>query len=107
VKLFLVGGFLGSGKTTFSKALGKKLQVKKIMPSPTFTLMRSYDAKLGNKKITLYHLDFYRNNKFREISTLGITEVWGKKNTITLIEWADKFLQRLPKKTRLIYFSHE
>lgn len=100
-------GPLGSGKTTFAKALGKKLKVKKIMSSPTFTLLRTYDAKLNSRKITLYHLDFYRNKTFKEISALGIAESWGKKNTLTLIEWADKFKKHLPEKTKLIYFNHE
>ncbi len=98
-------GPLGAGKTTFAKALGKCLGVKKNMPSPTFVLMHQYQAKLINplpKKIQLYHLDWYRTKTFREIEALGIKEFWGQKNILTVIEWADKFKSHLPKKTRII-----
>jgi tRNA threonylcarbamoyladenosine biosynthesis protein TsaE len=104
-------GPLGAGKTTFAKALGKSLGVEKIMPSPTFVLMHTYQARLldplaARKKIQFFHLDWYRAKTFREIEALGIKEFWGKKNTLTVIEWADKFRSHLPKKTKIIEFRH-
>jgi tRNA threonylcarbamoyladenosine biosynthesis protein TsaE len=102
-------GNLGAGKTAFAKALGKNLSITKTMPSPTFALMHSYAAKLPNAKVgqknsVLYHLDFYRVKTFSEIKALGVEEFWGKKGTITVIEWADKFIKKLPKKTRYLKF---
>lgn len=100
-------GPLGSGKTTFAKALAKLMKVKKKVTSPTFTLMHAFPARLPNKKpITFYHLDLYRTKSFREAKALGITEIWGKKNTVTLIEWADKIKKHLPKKTIYLQFHH-
>lgn len=100
-------GPLGSGKTVFAKALAKGLKVRQKVASPTFTLMHPFPARLANKKpITLYHLDLYRTKTFREVKALGITEAWGKKNTVTLIEWADKIRKYLPKKTFYIQFRH-
>ena len=100
-------GALGSGKTAFAKALGKALLVKKVMPSPTFVLMHKYSARLPGslKKIYLFHLDLYRLSNFKEVRALGIEEIWGKKNSITIIEWADKFSKKLPKKTKIIAFQ--
>lgn len=101
-------GPLGAGKTTFAKALGKKLKVKNKITSPTFNLMSVFPARtLKNQLVMLYHLDLYRTKNYREVKALGITETWGKKNTVTIIEWADKIKKHLPKKTFFLYFHHE
>jgi len=94
-------GPLGAGKTTFAQHLGKKLKVKQRMPSPTFTIMHNFPATIpiSRKKITLYHLDLYRTKNFREVKALGITEIWGAPESITIIEWANKIKRYLPKKT--------
>jgi tRNA threonylcarbamoyladenosine biosynthesis protein TsaE len=98
-------GELGSGKTTFTKHLAKYLKIKHTVTSPTFVVMNMFPGKLRpGKKITLYHLDLYRTKNFREVSALGIEEFWGKKGTVTVIEWADKIKKRLPKNTYYIYF---
>jgi tRNA threonylcarbamoyladenosine biosynthesis protein TsaE len=99
-------GPLGSGKTTFTKALGKALKVKHPITSPTFTLMHVFPAKLASKKpIIFYHLDLYRTKSFREVKALGLTEIWGNKDVVTVIEWADKIKKHLPKRTFFIYFE--
>ena len=101
-------GPLGSGKTTFTKALAKALKVRNKVTSPTFTLMHVFEAKLrGSKPGALYHLDLYRTKNFREVSALGLTEIWTKPGIVTVIEWADKIKKHLPKKTTFLYFSHE
>lgn len=53
----LLKGDLGAGKTTFTKALGKALGVKKVINSPTFTILKSY--KMKDQRM-LYHIDAYR-----------------------------------------------
>lgn len=100
-------GPLGAGKTTFVKALGKQLGIRHKITSPTFTLMHVFPVKLPKRRGLIYHLDLYRTKNFRETYSLGITETWGRPGTITVIEWADKILKKLPKKTRYLYFSHE
>lgn len=107
-EVFALIGPLGSGKTAFARALGKQLKVRQKMTSPTFTLLHIFPAILGQKKhaVTLFHLDLYRLKNFREVKTLGLPEIWGKKNTVTLIEWANKIKKYLPKKTIFLHFSH-
>ncbi len=93
-------GDLGSGKTTFTKALGKALGVKQTITSPTFVLMQHYKTKLKTKSgqpIWLYHLDLYRTKSFFEVKDLGLTEIWKNNQTITVIEWAEKISKHLPK----------
>ncbi len=106
-EIFGLVGPLGSGKTAFAQALGKHLNVKHKITSPTFTLLHSFPARLKNKKgVLLYHLDLYRTKNFKEIRALGLTEFWGKPQSVTLIEWADKIFKHLPKKTKIIVFKH-
>lgn len=100
-------GELGSGKTTFTKALGKALGIKTTITSPTFVLMQEYKTTKTSKKNTplwLYHLDLYRTKNFNEIKTLGIEEIWNRPETITVIEWADKITSDLPPKTITLKF---
>jgi tRNA threonylcarbamoyladenosine biosynthesis protein TsaE len=99
-------GPLGAGKTTFVKALAKQLKVRPAVTSPTFTFLHRYTARLGKKKVSLYHLDLYRAKNFREAKLLGLEEFWGDPKTITAIEWADKIKKHLPKKTKIIKFTN-
>ena len=48
-------GDLAAGKTTFTKGIGKALNVKGVVNSPTFNILKIYE---GDK--TLYHIDAYR-----------------------------------------------
>lgn len=100
-------GDLGSGKTTFTKALAKTLGVKRPITSPTYILLQEFQGLLpqSKKPLTLYHLDLYRTNSFAECEHLGLTEFWGMPKTLTVIEWADKILEYLPKKTIIIRLS--
>lgn len=103
--LALVGP-LGSGKTTFTKALAKQLKIRGHVTSPTFIIMNRYAARVQGKPVWFYHLDLYRTKNFRETAALGIQEIWGKPETIAIIEWADKIKSHLPKKTITVTFSH-
>ncbi len=106
-EIFALNGPLGSGKTTFVKALGKLLKIKNQITSPTFILMQAFPFKLkGKKELWLYHLDLYRTKNFKEVKALGLLETWGKPNTVTVIEWADKIKKHLPKNTTVIDFKH-
>jgi tRNA threonylcarbamoyladenosine biosynthesis protein TsaE len=100
-------GPLGSGKTTFTKALAKQLKVRDTVSSPTFVIMNQYRAKLDKQLLHLLHLDLYRTKTLAEVKALGLMEAWGKPDTVTVIEWADKIKRVLPKKTIVIQFRHE
>ena len=106
-EVFALNGPLGSGKTTFVKALGKSLKIRNKITSPTFILLQGFDFKLGSKKFALYHLDLYRIKNFKEAKALGLKEFWGQPNTVTFIEWADKIKKHLPSKTIRLEFKHK
>jgi len=52
----LLDGDLSAGKTTFTKGIGQALGVKRVINSPTFTIVKGYQG--DNTK--LYHMDLYR-----------------------------------------------
>jgi tRNA threonylcarbamoyladenosine biosynthesis protein TsaE len=104
-EIFALVGSLGSGKTTFVQALGRELKIKNKITSPTFILLQAFLFKSKSKKsVWLYHLDLYRTKNFREVKALGLLEVWGRPDTVTVIEWADKIKKHLPKETKIIKF---
>lgn len=104
-EIFALVGELGAGKTTFVKKLGKALKIRHNITSPTFILLQAFEFKLKAKKLLLYHLDLYRTKNFKEVQALGLSEFWGKPNTVTFIEWADKIKKHLPTKTKVIEFK--
>lgn len=103
-EIFALIGTLGSGKTTFTKALAKNLKIKHHVTSPTFVLMNRYKFQKNKNPFWLFHLDIYRLKKYQDVKALGLEEIWRNKDSVVVIEWADKILRHLPKKTKKIYF---
>jgi tRNA threonylcarbamoyladenosine biosynthesis protein TsaE len=92
-KFFLFYGELGSGKTTFIKALCKKLKVIDNVTSPSFSIINEYHTK-DNKII--YHFDFYRIKQLEEVFDLGYEEYFYCDN-YCFIEWPEKIEEILPE----------
>lgn len=93
-------GDLGSGKTVFVKGAAKALGIKDLITSPTFNIVQIY---LNKKK--LYHFDLYRLNCIEDLENIGYEDYFNKDGII-FIEWADKFLEIIPKNNYLIYFQY-
>lgn len=106
-EILALTGPLGSGKTTFAQYLAKNLKIKDTVTSPTFVIMNRYEGILKKKQIFLFHLDLYRVHDFEEVKALGITEAWGRPDTVTVIEWADKIRHHLPESTKFYNFTSE
>ena len=74
-------GDLGAGKTTFVRGLAKGLEIKEVVQSPTFNIMKIYLK--GNRP--LIHIDAYR---LADLDTdIGLDEFIGFETGITMIEW--------------------
>jgi len=83
-------GDLGSGKTVFTKGLAASLGIEEVITSPTFNIIKEYDAG----ELPLYHMDVYRLNG--DVSNLGLEEYYNKGG-IVVIEWADTIRDYLPE----------
>lgn len=87
-------GELGSGKTTFTKGVGKGLGVKdsRHINSPSFVLIKEYKGRFP-----LYHLDLYRLDSLQDIEDIAVEEyIYG--DGVAIIEWAERIKGILPKK---------
>ena len=82
--IICLNGELGSGKTVFTKGIGKYLGIKRTINSPTFTIMKIYDTQnpIINK---LYHLDVYRLDNSESDFEL---EEYFYLDGLTVIEWS-------------------
>ena len=83
-------GELGAGKTCFIQGISLGLKVKDYVTSPSFTIINEYQGK-----IPIYHFDLFRLNA-EEIFELGYEEYFYGEG-LTVIEWAEKIEQFLPK----------
>ena len=84
-----LGGDLGAGKTTWTKAFGKELGVKGVINSPTFTIMKSYTQGDGKP---LFHIDAYRLEGLNQ--DLGFEDCFD--DGICVIEWSHFIEDQIP-----------
>lgn len=102
-RIFAFFGDLGSGKTTFIKALCNELDVIDIVSSPTFSLINEYRNEAGD---TIYHMDFYRINSVNEALDIGI-EDYLTANHYCFIEWPEKIENLLPNQTTYVKITED
>ena len=89
-------GTLAAGKTTITKGIASSLGIKDEITSPTFCLISEYEGKMP-----LYHMDVYRLEGGEDFINLGVEDLmYG--NGVTLIEWSEKVMDELPKKTIIL-----
>ena len=90
-------GDLAGGKTTFTKGIGKALNVKGIINSPTFTILKIYEGDLK-----LFHIDAYRleGNEY----DLGLDEYLDEG--VMVVEWPEYYQNYLPKEYLEINFKY-
>ena len=90
-RVFAFYGKMGSGKTTFIKAVCEELGVKDVITSPTFAIVNEYAAP----QASLYHFDFYRIKKLEEVYDMGYEEYFYSGN-YCFIEWPELIEPLLP-----------
>ncbi|MDP4086565.1 MAG: tRNA (adenosine(37)-N6)-threonylcarbamoyltransferase complex ATPase subunit type 1 TsaE [Bacillota bacterium] len=97
--LLALEGDLGAGKTTFTKGLAKGLEIRKVVNSPTFTIIKEYHGRLP-----LYHMDVYRvGDTFED---LGFDEYFEGEG-VTVVEWAHLIESQLPEEKLTIFLYNE
>ncbi len=90
-------GDLAGGKTTFTKGIGKALNIKEVINSPTFTILKIY-----NGDIKLFHIDAYRLEGCEY--DLGLDEYLDEG--VMIVEWPIYYKDYLPKEYLEISFKY-
>lgn len=98
--LILLIGDLGSGKTTFTKALLKSLGSPDTGSSPSYSLINEYELAEGR----FIHMDLYRLDKVEEVFRLGI-EDYLYESTYCLIEWPQLIMDHLDPPFDILRFE--
>ncbi len=80
----LTGG-LGAGKTTLARAIIAALGYAGEVPSPTFTIIETYDAP--PLSLPVVHADFYRLEDPAELPELGLDDY--RDGAVLIAEWPD------------------
>ena len=79
-------GDLGSGKTTWVRAMLRGLGYEGRVPSPTYTLLEQYAC--GG--LSVVHLDLYRLRGGEELENLGLRDWLAEPKRWIAVEWPER-----------------
>jgi len=78
-------GEIGTGKTTFIRAMLRAMGVTSAIKSPTFSLVESYSCQPRN----VHHFDLYRIEDEAELDYIGFRDYFSDE-AICCIEWPER-----------------
>ncbi|MCF8486885.1 MAG: tRNA (adenosine(37)-N6)-threonylcarbamoyltransferase complex ATPase subunit type 1 TsaE [Rhodobacteraceae bacterium] len=98
----LLSGPVGAGKSHLARAfIRERLNRAEDVPSPTFTLVQTYDHERGD----IWHADLYRLSHPDEVIELGLDQAF--EEAICLIEWPDRLGALAPKDAIHLALSYD
>ena len=80
-----LSGGLGAGKTTLARAIIAALGHPGEVPSPTFTIIETYDPP--SVRLPVVHADFYRLKRPEEAEELGLDDY--RHGAALIAEWPE------------------
>lgn len=94
-------GELGVGKTSFARALLRRLGAGERIKSPTYTLLERYRVD----GLEAFHLDLYRIADPGELEWLGLDEL-DRPDVLVLVEWPERGRGALPAADLEVELEH-
>jgi tRNA threonylcarbamoyladenosine biosynthesis protein TsaE len=94
-------GDLGSGKTTWVRAMLRGLGYAARVPSPTYTLLEHYAVG----ELTVVHLDLYRLRGDDELESLGLRDWLAEPRRWVAVEWPERAPQLEARCDLLLAFA--
>ncbi len=107
-----LSGELGTGKSTFVRAVAHELGMGEHIVSPTFNILKTYKIDCKNRNLNkrtfsnLVHIDAYRLNDSKDSEVLGFDELLSNPKNLIFIEWPENIELALPKTTKYLYFKY-
>lgn len=95
-EVYALEGEMGSGKTTFMRALGKLLNVNEEVTSPTYSLVNEYT--IDNSVMRIFHFDLFRIKDIQELVDIGFEEYLHAPDVYVFVEWweiASEFIKQV------------
>lgn len=96
-----LNGDLGSGKTTWVRAMLRGLGHGGRVPSPTYTLLEQYSVE----GLTIVHLDLYRLRGGDELEHLGLRDWLAEANCWITVEWPERAPQLAERCDLMLEFA--
>jgi len=81
----VLSGPLGAGKTTLTQGIGRGLNVRGDITSPTFVIARVHPSTINGP--ALVHVDAYRLGSFIEVDDLDLDA--SLDESVTVVEWGE------------------
>jgi tRNA threonylcarbamoyladenosine biosynthesis protein TsaE len=92
IRIWLLDGDLGAGKTTTVQAFCAALGVKAPVASPTYGLVHTYNSPHG----PVHHIDLYRIKSMDEAFEAGLLDyIYGQD--YCFVEWAERLPNLAPE----------
>lgn len=102
-----LSGDLGSGKTTFTQAVARALNIKEYITSPTFVIEKIYNiSPTAKSRFTrLVHIDAYRLESPQELVAIDFLKIIAEPTNLIFIEWPERLGDLLPSFTKKLVFN--
>ena len=102
----VLGGEVGSGKTTFVRAAARSLGVEGRVTSPTYQLARGYEGTAGGHEVVVNHLDLYRLEGLENRDALELDDYLDPE-AVTFVEWAPRDALGVIEDPTFVRISHQ
>jgi len=99
--LVVLSGGLGAGKTTLTQGIGRGLQVRGDVTSPTFVIARVHPSTVGGP--ALVHVDAYRLSSLDEVDDLDLDT--SLETSVTVVEWGEGKVEGLAENRLVVHID--